>query len=447
MNKKLLELLNLISAKKEEVKDLAEKGELDAAEKAKENLAELQRKFNILKDLDVEDGQEIRFVNAAPIPADRIVGGTAIPAATKEKDSLHEFANAVRNLHVTNMIQEGGASGADGGYTVPEDVQTKINQYKESHKSLRSLVTVENVKTNKGSRVYQTRTNLSGFSEVDENGLVQAMEEPKFEQVGYTIKDYAGYLPVSNDLLADSDANIESVIVDWVGRESLVTDTKKILALIAAKEGKALSGVNGIKHEINVTLGSAYRANARIVTNDDGLDYLDTLEDEHGRPYLNPNPTEDNAIKLRVGATTIPVEVYPNADMPSEPVYTLTEDEALADGKTYYARTGSGTTQSPYVYTAVAEPDVSDIAGYYEITKYRIPFTLGDLKEAFRIFDRQQTNLFASSEASVSDGTGKVIYNAFAQRGRLYRADMRADYKVIDSAAFVNGYIEVTAGE
>lgn len=447
MNKKLLELLNKINAKKGEVKALVEKGELDAAEAAKVELEEMQRSFNILKDLDTEEDQEINIVNSTPIPANRIAGGIAVPAAEGEKDSLHEFANAVRNLHVTNMIQEGGASGADGGYTVPEDVQTKINQYKEAHKSLRNLVTVENVTTNKGSRVYQTKKNHTGFAEVDENGIVQAMEEPKFEQIGYTIKDYAGYLPVTNDLLNDSDANIEQVIVNWIGRESMATDTKKILALVASKAAVALAGVNGIKHEVNVTLGSAYRENARIVTNDDGLDYLDTLEDDMGRPYLNPNPTEDNAIKLRVGATTIPVEVYPNADIPSEPVYAKTEDVELDDAKTYYTRTGSGTSESPYVYTAVAEPVVGSIGDYYEVTSKRIPFTLGDLKEAFHIFDRQQTNLFASNVAAVSDGTGKVVYNAFAQRGRLYRADMRADYKVIDSDAFVNGYIEVTLGE
>ena len=65
----------------------------------------------------------------------------------------------------------------------------------------------------------------------------------------------------------------------------------------------------------------------------------------------------------------------------------------------------------------------------------------------FHIYDRQQTNLFASREASVSDASGKIVYNAFAQRGRLYRADMRADYKIVDNDAFVNGYVEVELGE
>ena len=417
MNKKLRKLLNQINGVKTEIKNLVDAGDLDGAEAKKAELVDLQREFDILKDIEDEEMQEATE-NAAPV----------------DRSSAAEFANAFRELPNTNMLREG--ADADGGYTVPQDVQTKINQYKDAHRSMRTLCTVEPVKTNKGSRVYQKKTAVSGFDEVDENGLIQAVTPPQFEQIGYTIKDYAGYMPVTNDLLKDSDANIERVVVDWVGRNSLATDNRKILALIAAKAATKLSGVNGIKHEINVTLGSAYRAGARIVTNDDGLDYLDTLEDEMGRPYLNPDPTANNVIKLRVGATAIIVEVFPNADMPSEDVYTLTKDAALVSGKTYY-------TLADGVYTEVEEPDVDDIATYYEITGKKIPIVLGDLKEAFHIFDRQQTMLYASNDAAVSDASGKVVYNAFAQRGRLYRADMRADYKTIDDGAFVNGYIEI----
>lgn len=57
--------------------------------------------------------------------------------------------------------------------------------------------------------------------------------------------------------------------------------------------------------------------------------------------------------------------------MPTETiddVYTLTTDTALNNVKTYYTRTGSGTTANPYVYTAVDSPNVANIATYYELT-------------------------------------------------------------------------------
>lgn len=47
--------------------------------------------------------------------------------------------------------------------------------------------------------------------------------------------------------------------------------------------------------------------------------------------------------------------------------YSLTTDTVIDPDKVYYTRTGSGTQADPYVYTAVAEPDVSDIGSYYEL--------------------------------------------------------------------------------
>lgn len=48
--------------------------------------------------------------------------------------------------------------------------------------------------------------------------------------------------------------------------------------------------------------------------------------------------------------------------------YELTTDDDVVEGKTYYTRSGSGTSESPYVYTAVETPVKADIATYYECT-------------------------------------------------------------------------------
>lgn len=59
--------------------------------------------------------------------------------------------------------------------------------------------------------------------------------------------------------------------------------------------------------------------------------------------------------------------------------FAATSDQSLVDGKTYYTRTGSGTAASPYVYTKVASPNVSNIATYYEKTASSgIHYTEGD---------------------------------------------------------------------
>ena len=47
--------------------------------------------------------------------------------------------------------------------------------------------------------------------------------------------------------------------------------------------------------------------------------------------------------------------------------YTATSDEDIVEGKTYYTRSGSGTSQSPYVYTPVASPVKANLSSYYEV--------------------------------------------------------------------------------
>lgn len=380
MNKKLLALLNSISEKKTEIKNLVDADKLDEAKAAKEELKALQDKFDIMK--DIEDDDE----------ATNKVTATATPVADDKKASVKNFADNVRSLRTNAAMTEG--VDANGGYTVPADTQTKINKYKEAHRSLRDLVTVENVTSNKGSRVYETKTSVKGFKKVAEDGSIEAIENPTFEQVTYAIADYAGYLPVSNDLLNDNDANLEDEIVNWIGRNGLATDNAQIVALAKAGTKAIITGIKDIKHAVNVTIGSAY--DSKIVTNDDGLDYLDNLEDKNGRPLLEANPTAPAQMQLRCGARVIPIEVIPNADLPSD------------------------TT--------------------------KIPFIIGDLKEAFHIYDRQQTVLYASKDATVTDSAGKPLFNAFQQRGTLYRGEQRADYKTVDRGAFVFGELN-TAGE
>lgn len=49
-----------------------------------------------------------------------------------------------------------------------------------------------------------------------------------------------------------------------------------------------------------------------------------------------------------------------------DPVYALTEDTEVDPSKTYYTRSGSGTSASPYVYTEVASPATASLSTYYE---------------------------------------------------------------------------------
>lgn len=377
MNKELIQLLDKINAKKSEVKNLANENKIEEAKAAKEELISLQAKFDVLYDLEDEAQKEIK---------DKIEEGNVTEITNKVKDSTKEFANAARSgFRINNKMSEGAP--ADGGYVVPEDIQTRIETYRGAKKSLRDLVRVENVTTNKGQRTFKARSQQTGFAKVGEGGKIGAKNTPQFERISYEIDKYAGYFPVTNELLADSDANITNTLIEWIGDESRVTSNKLILEVIGTLEQVKLNGLDDIKKVLNVTLGQAFKATSKIITNDDGLQYLDTLQTSDGKYILQPVLNQPMAMRLSAGATTVPIEVIPNSDMPT--------------------------------------------------TDNKIPFIIGDLNEAVVLWDRQMMSIRASDIAAV-DGL-----NAFEEDLTLFRAIEREDVTLRDKKAVVNGYVEI----
>ena len=375
----LQELLDAINAKKAEVKNLAEQGKIAEAKTAKEELVNLQEQYNILK--DVVEGEQ------TGMSIDNFANALAVKIASASgSDAVHDFAEAARHGFYTNTMTEG--TKADGGYTVPEDIKTKINQYKKAMFSLENLVDVEKVSTSTGRRTYQKRAQVEGFRAVLEAGKIQAAATPQFEILEYAIKKYAGYMPVTNELLADSDANITSALTKWFAEQDVATRNAQILTAIGTKAETDLKNLDGIKKAVNVTLGSAFAGSVTIVTNDDGLQYLDTLVDKNGRYLLTPSLQDPAKKVLAVGASTIPIVVVPNAVMATK--------------------------------------------------TNKVPFIIGDFKEAIKLFDRDKLSIMTSNVAAVGQ------LNAFEQDLTLFRGIERLDCKTKDANAFVNGYITVT---
>lgn len=378
MTKRMRELQALILQKSKEAQGLIA-GETVSAENIEkaaglmDEVEALQKEFQTLE--RVEKAQK------AGVPAEEEV------AKAKSGDAVKAFADAARAHFKVKDLNEG--TPADGGYTVPEDISTMINTLREEHFSLASLIDSESVTTNSGRRTYKKRAQHTGFQQVAEGGKIGKTTAPQFSVLEYSIKKYAGYMPVTNELLEDSDAAIVNTMTEWLAQESVATENAQILAKIKTKGATTITGIKDIKKAVNVTL-AAFAGTVRIVTNSDGLQYLDTLEDNNGRPLLSPDPTDPMKMYLCVGVRRIPLEVVPNEVLPTDDT--------------------------------------------------KIPFIMGDLKEYLKQFNRKGLTLTTSSTASVTD------FNAFEQDMTLVRAIMRADWEVKDDQAIVRGELTVAAG-
>ena len=370
MNKRMRELQALIVAKQAEMDGFMVEGEGRDLAKAETALNELEA---LNKEFQLEERAE--KAKKAGVPA-------VEPKEEKKADAVKAFADAAR-AHFKAMNE---GTGENGGYTVPEDISTMVNTLREQHFSLATLIDHETVTTLSGRRTYKQRAQATGFTQVGEKGKVPKAGAPKFSVLNYEIKKFAGYMPVTNELLEDSDAAIVNMMTAWLAQEGVATENAQILAAINEKEATAITGIKDIKKAINVTL-AAFAGSNRIVTNADGLQYLDTLEDGNKRPLLSPDPAKPMELYLSVGVRRIPVTVVPNEVLPT--------------------------------------------------TENKIPVIMGDLFEYVKQFDRKQLTLLTSNVAAVEG------FNAYEEDMTLIRAIMRADWVVKDAAAIVRGELTV----
>lgn len=388
MNKKMRELLAKIENKQNLAKGYMD-GENKDVEKAREILDEiktLKEEYEVEKAI-FENEKETNKLSDEDTA--EVVKNIEENKEDKKEDTTKAFAKAVKTM-VNKTLNEGVAES--GGYTVPEDISTKVEKLRETKESLWDEISVKKVSTNAGQEIYKTRGQATGFTSIEEGGKIPKAGAPKFSRMAWKVTKYGGYMPATNELIEDSDSNIESIMTEWLADESRATRNNIILAVIAAKAQEKLEGLDDIKKALNVTLGSMFKSTSKIITNDDGLQYLDTLKDNDGKYLLQPNPADPMQLRLCAGATTIPVKAYSNETIPT--------------------------------------------------TNNKIPFIIGDLKEAIKGFDRKQLTLMASQVATV--GTGDDALNAFEEDLTLIRGIERLDAEMRDEKAFVNGYIEIT---
>lgn len=396
MNKELRELLNQINAKKTEVKNLINENKVEEAKAAKDELINLQAKFDVLYDLEDEAENQIK---------DNIKNDNAISitgAVNKGKEIANAFVNAIKaGLSKTpvaekdmqilkNSMNEG--TEADGGLTVPQDIQTSIKELRRSQDALENLVNVETVTTLSGTRVIEKAADQTPFDNVDEEAEFPDVSTPQFEKITYNVKKKGGILKVTRELLQDTAENILGYLRRWIAKKSKATRNAlivtKINEITNAKE-VAITNLDGLKDIFNIKLDPAIAVTSGILTNQNGFNWLDKLKDLDGKYVLQPNPINPTQ-KLLFG-------IYP---------VTVVSNKVL---------------KSKGVGTAGTE------------TAWKHPFICGDLKEAITIFDRENMTIEISTEAG--DLWGKD------QTGIKVRE--RLDIQTVDAEAIVKAEVEV----
>lgn len=276
----------------------------------------------------------------------------------------------------------GSESQADGGYLIPIDQQTQINELKREFTSLRDFVTVEPVSTLTGSRVLEKDAEHTSFNAIGENTTIGNTANPQFEPVEYKVKKYGGILPVPNELLADASAKLRGYLNKWLSKKSTATENTLIISILETFTKKAITGIDDIKDVLDKELDPAISSLSSVILNQDSFNYFNKLKDTQGNYILEKDPKNPTK-KLLSGR---PVIVLSNRILKTK--------------------------------------------------LNKAPVIIGSLKEGVVLFDRQAISLLATNtggESFINDRTD-------------IRAIIRLDVKKFDTNAVVYGELDLSAG-
>ncbi|CEP89755.1 phage major capsid protein [[Clostridium] sordellii] len=332
MSKELRELLNQLDSKNKNLTNLLNKSDVTAEElkNASAEIDVLQAKIEAQKikdniDNSFNEGEKTPINTRNNTDGEVVYNGSLFTKAIA--DNLLRQKNQ-KGLNLTekemNAISEN--IDEDGGYAVPQDIQTKINTRLKDTTDLYNLVDYETVYTRSGKRTYEKRSKQKPMKPLSENANLVNLsngDNAKLETYIFKLKDLADFMSIPNDLLKFADKSLENFIINWFVDKVRITRNVEILygdggdehaqGIISSNKFKKVTlpkspGLKEFKKCKNVDLLNVFKTTSQWIVNQDGFNYLDSLEDKTGRPYLQIDPKDSTQYKF----LGLPVKELPN---------------------------------------------------------------------------------------------------------------------------------------
>ena len=313
--------------------------------------------------------------------AQAVIAAPKAPLNDEELEIKDQFVNDFKNLvygnytQIKNEVSSDDTEGAGhAGLTIPQDIQTTIHTLVRQYDSLQEYVNVEHVSTSKGSRVYEKWSNVTALAEIDdEDGQIQANDDPQLTTVKYLIKRYAGITTVTNSLLKDTAENIIAWLSSWIAKKVVVTRNTKIIEAIGKLPKKPTLAKWDDIIDLEAKVDPAIKPTSMFLTNTSGFTALKKVKNAMGD-------------------------------------YLMERD-----------------VKSPTGYSIDGFP-VKEVADRWLPDKTSAhPLYFGDLKQAVTLFDRENMSLLATN----------IGAGAFETDTTKIRVIDRFDVATVDNEAFV----------
>ena len=276
----------------------------------------------------MEDAELDAFkVSAAPVKATPKVADAAMKNRIFNKLVLGRALNdEEREVYAANRKAfdapgtpgQVEATAAKGGYLVQTEQLEILYEFRRMYSQLRDYCNVFQISkpTGKFPAIGAETGKLTSFEEIKSI----TAHDVDFSQVTWETVDYGDIIPISNQLIADSDFNVMSIIGQRLARKAVNTENYVILTAVDTQLSTptTITTYKQLLNAMNVTLDRAFYLNTRIFLNQDAFQWLSTLEDGMNRPLLIPDVVAPDTYRFR-GKEVV---VVPNSVMPTVTVST-----------------------------------------------------------------------------------------------------------------------------
>lgn len=329
MNKNLIELRRKLTEKLKEARELIDAGKIEEGQNATKEAQEIKDK--IVLEEEVEALEETISENNEVV---EVENRSTTKKKVETRAALVKFLQGkTLSKEERDVLVETSTPGEDQNSVaviIPQDIFIEINELKRQYKPLKQFVDVQPTSTTSGSFVYENGDTIEPFVDITEATEIGELMSPTLKQQKFAITDKGGILPISNTLLSDEKGGLVKYINKWLARKSVITDNRKILAILKDNGIKLNASTHAeIKSAINTKLDPELLTGTVIITNQNGFDIMDQWVDATGKPILQPNP--QNPTKKMLSG--INIEVYANTNIPDEndasPVYIGNLEEAV----------------------------------------------------------------------------------------------------------------------
>ncbi|MEB5646738.1 phage major capsid protein [Staphylococcus saprophyticus] len=178
---------------------------------------------------------------------------------------------------------------------IPEDIKYQPEELPETFVDLKKFVNVQPVTTAAGSHpiLNPAQETMVSVEELEKN---PELAKPKFTDIDYKVKTYRGQIPVSQESLDDSEANLAAIVAQNNARQAVNTTNKYIADVMKSFEAVDTANLDDIKAIINTDIDPAY--NLSLVVSQSFYQALDTLKDKNGQYLLKQDITSPTGTVL-----------------------------------------------------------------------------------------------------------------------------------------------------